>query len=51
LTKAGLRVYEVLVPLALERERALLANMSAVNSQGFIAALLQLEDALRLNGE
>jgi DNA-binding MarR family transcriptional regulator len=51
LTKAGLRVYEVLVPLALERERALLAKMSAVNSQGFIAGLSQLEDALRLNGE
>jgi DNA-binding MarR family transcriptional regulator len=51
LTKAGLRVYEVLVPLALERERALLAKMSAVNSQGFIAALAQLEDALQLNGE
>jgi hypothetical protein len=25
--------------------------MSAANSQGFIAALAQLEDALRLNGE
>jgi DNA-binding MarR family transcriptional regulator len=51
LTRAGLGVYEVLVPLALERERALLAKMSAVNSQGFIAALSQLEDALKLNGE
>jgi DNA-binding MarR family transcriptional regulator len=51
LTKSGLRVYEVLVPLALERERALLAKLSAANSQGFIAALAQLEDALKLNGE
>jgi hypothetical protein len=51
LTRAGLGVYEVLVPLAVERERALLAKMSAVNSQGFIAALSQLEEALKLNGE
>ena len=49
LTKAGLRVYEILVPLALERERALLAKMSAANSQGFLAALSQLEAALGLN--
>jgi DNA-binding MarR family transcriptional regulator len=51
LTKPGHKVYDVLVPLALERERALLAKMSAVNSQGFIAALSQLEDAMRLNDE
>jgi len=51
LTKAGLGVYEILVPLALERERALLAKISPVNSQGFIAALAQLEGALNLNEE
>jgi DNA-binding MarR family transcriptional regulator len=51
LTKAGKKVYEVLVPLALERERTLLAKMSAGHLEGFIAALLELEDALGLNGE
>ena len=51
LTKAGLGVYEVLVPLALGRERTLLAKMSPVNLQGFIAALAQLEEALGLNEE
>ena len=51
LTKAGLKVYDILVPLALERERALLAKMSAADSQAFIAALSQLEGVLKLNEE
>jgi DNA-binding MarR family transcriptional regulator len=51
LTKAGRKVYEVLVSLALERERALLAKMSHGHSQAFVAALAQLEGALRLNDD
>lgn len=51
LTNAGHKVYEVLVPLALKRERALLAKMSGVHRQGFIAGLSDLECALGLNRE
>ena len=51
LTKAGYNVYEVLVPLALKRERTLLSKMSNVHSQAFIAALSELEGALGLNEE
>jgi len=51
LTKAGQRVHDVLVPLALERERTLLAKISDVHAQRFIAALAELEGALGLNDE
>lgn len=51
LTNAGHKVYEVLVPLALERERALLAKMSDTHRQGFTAGLAELEGALGLNHE
>lgn len=51
LTKAGQRVYDVLVPLALERERTLLAKLSKVHAQAFIAGLSELEGAMRLNDE
>ena len=51
LTNAGHKVYEVLVPLALKRERTLLAKMSDVHRQGFTAGLAELEGALGLNRE
>jgi len=51
LTKAGQRVYDVLVPLALERERALLAKIGDDHAQRFIAALAEFEGALGLNDE
>lgn len=51
LTKAGRKMYEVLVPLALKRERALLAKMSDVHREIFLAGLSELEGALGLNRE
>jgi DNA-binding MarR family transcriptional regulator len=51
LTKAGRKIHAILVPLALERERRLLARMSDVHSQAFITALSQLEGALGLTEE
>jgi DNA-binding MarR family transcriptional regulator len=51
LTKAGRKVHDILVPLALERERTLLAKLSKVHGQAFIAGLAELEGALRLNDE
>jgi hypothetical protein len=44
-------VHDILVPLALERERTLLAKLSKVHGQAFIAGLAELEGALRLNDE
>lgn len=46
LTKAGRRLYAELVPLALERERALLACLSKDQLRGFTAALDCLEQFL-----
>jgi DNA-binding MarR family transcriptional regulator len=51
LTKAGQKVHDILVPLALQRERALLAKISDAHAQRFIAALAELEGALGLNDE
>jgi DNA-binding MarR family transcriptional regulator len=51
LTTAGRKVHDILVPLALERERTLLAKLSKVRGQAFIAGLAELEGALRLNDE
>ncbi|MDB6045415.1 MAG: putative transcriptional regulator, MarR family [Gammaproteobacteria bacterium] len=48
LTKAGRRMYAQLVPLALERERALLACMSEAQLQAFVTGLDCLETALDL---
>jgi DNA-binding MarR family transcriptional regulator len=48
LTRAGERMYEALVPLALERERGLLSCLSDSQRRAFLAALRRLEDALEL---
>jgi DNA-binding MarR family transcriptional regulator len=48
LTKAGQRVYEVLVPLALERERQLLASLGERRQRAFREALASLEQSLGL---
>jgi DNA-binding MarR family transcriptional regulator len=48
LTKAGRRMYAELVPLALERERALLASMSKDQLHAFTDALDRLETFLGL---
>jgi DNA-binding MarR family transcriptional regulator len=51
LTKAGRRIYELLVPLALERERELLASLDAGHRQAFRGALAALEASLGLHGD
>lgn len=51
LTKAGRRMYSQLMPLALERERALLACMSKEELRGFVAALDRLENFFGLTGD
>ncbi len=48
LTKAGRAMYQELVPLALEHERALLACLSAEELRGFNAGLGRLEEFLGL---
>lgn len=48
LTKAGRRMYSELMPLALQRERALLACMSREELRGFVVALDRLENFLGL---
>jgi DNA-binding MarR family transcriptional regulator len=48
LTRAGRRMYTQLVPLALRRERALLACMSGAERRGFIRGLARLEEFLGL---
>ena len=48
LSKAGRRIYHELVPLALERERALLACMNKDELRGFQIALEHLERFLDL---
>jgi DNA-binding MarR family transcriptional regulator len=48
LTKAGRRMYAELVPLALERERALLACMTRDQLRDFLAGLDRLEEFLGL---
>jgi DNA-binding MarR family transcriptional regulator len=49
LSAAGRRLYAELVPLALERERALLHCLTAAERRGFLAGLAQLERVLRLS--
>lgn len=51
LTAAGRRLYEDLVPLALERERRLLACMTPAERRGFLAGLARLEESLGLQRE
>jgi DNA-binding MarR family transcriptional regulator len=48
LTRSGRRMYARLVPLALRRERALLACMSASERRGFTRGLDRLEEFLGL---
>ncbi|HEV3182967.1 MAG TPA: MarR family transcriptional regulator [Steroidobacteraceae bacterium] len=48
LTRSGRRMYAQLVPLALRRERALLACMSASERRGFRRGLDRLEEFLGL---
>lgn len=48
LTKAGRHLYAELVPLAMERERSLLACMSKDELRSFVIALDRLEDFLGL---
>ena len=48
LSKAGRRLYQELVPLALERERMLLACLNKDELRGFLLALEQLERFLDL---
>lgn len=48
LTKAGRRMYSELVPLALERERSLMAHLSSAQAQGFLEGLQGLERFLGL---
>jgi DNA-binding MarR family transcriptional regulator len=51
LTKAGRRLYEALVPLALERERELLCCLDAERARAFRGALAALEASLGLHGD
>jgi DNA-binding MarR family transcriptional regulator len=51
LTKAGQRLYDALVPMALERERLLLSRLNEHQRRGFIEGLTHLEESLGLFGE
>ncbi len=51
LTGAGRRVYDELVPLALERERSLLACLEGNRQQRFLSALAALEQSLGLTAD
>ena len=51
LTKAGRRMYAELVPLALERERSLLACLPPAQVQGFLEGLQGLEKFLGLEDQ
>jgi DNA-binding MarR family transcriptional regulator len=51
LTKEGQRLYDALVPMALERERLLLSGLSEHQRRGLIEGLTHLEEALGLFGE
>ena len=51
LTAAGRRLYDALVPLALEREREILGRMTAAERRGFLEGVARLESALGLQDE
>lgn len=51
LTAAGRRLYAALAPLALERERRLLACLSPAERRGFFQGLARLETSLGLKRE
>jgi DNA-binding MarR family transcriptional regulator len=51
LTETGRRVYAQLVPLALERERALLSCLSDAQRQDFLSGLARLEESLALSAD
>jgi DNA-binding MarR family transcriptional regulator len=48
LTKKGRQVYAELVPLALDRERALLSHLSDAQRRAFLRAVTELEKSLGL---
>lgn len=48
LTRTGRRMYQDLVPLALERERTLLCQLSKEELKGLLAGLTRLEQVLEL---
>jgi DNA-binding MarR family transcriptional regulator len=51
LTRAGRRMYAALVPLALQRERELLACLSDGERRAFLGAMAKLEASLRLGDD
>ena len=51
LSAAGLRMYAALVPMALERERALMSCLTQQQCKAFTAALSLLEEKLGLNAD
>ena len=51
LTKAGERVYAALIPLALERERALLSCLTDTQRQDFLTGLARFEESLQLSAD
>lgn len=51
LTKSGRRIYQALVPLALEREQELLSCFSAEERGAFLGALMRLEKSLNIQSD
>ena len=51
LTKAGRKLYAALVPLALERERALFSCLTGAQRNAFIEGLAHLENSLDLKSD
>jgi DNA-binding MarR family transcriptional regulator len=51
LTKSGRRIYQALVPLALERERELLSCFGIEQRRAFLAALMRLEKSLNIRSQ
>jgi DNA-binding MarR family transcriptional regulator len=51
LTPAGRRLYAALVPLALERERDLMACLTAAQRRGMVDGIARLERSLQLDGD
>lgn len=51
LTKSGRRIYQALVPLALEREKELLSCFGVEERRAFLGALMRLEKSLNIQSE
>jgi DNA-binding MarR family transcriptional regulator len=51
LTKSGRRIYQALVPLALQRERELLSCFGVEQRRAFLTALMRLEKSLKIQSE